>query len=122
MFVFPLDGMTIGCVIGCVIGVVAVVVEGVAVVAVVAAVPDFAVLLDVDDVVGDVVDAVADVPVVAVRVEAFAVLVVAPPACDARPANRPVPATAPASDQRVSFVIRRSPASRLRRLLRFSEW
>jgi hypothetical protein len=44
------------------------------------------------------------------------VLVVAPPAWAARPAKRPVPVSAPASDQRVSFLIRCSPASRSRLL------
>jgi hypothetical protein len=44
------------------------------------------------------------------------VLVVAPPAWAARPAKRPVPVSAPASDQRVSFLIRCSPPSRSRLL------
>jgi hypothetical protein len=47
-----------------------------------------------------------------VRVAFVAVPVVAPPAWDASPAKRPVPATAPASDQRVKCLMRRSPASR----------
>ncbi len=45
----------------------------------------------------------------------FAALVVAPPASAARPANMPVPVRAPTSDQRVSWPIRSSPASRSRR-------
>jgi hypothetical protein len=49
-----------------------------------------------------------------------AVLVVAPPAWAARPAKRPVPVSAPASDQRVSFLIRCRPASRSLRLLGFA--
>jgi hypothetical protein len=45
-----------------------------------------------------------------------AVYVELPPDWAATPANRPVPATAPASDARVTFLMRRSPASRSRRL------
>jgi hypothetical protein len=56
-----------------------------------------------------------DVAFVAV-VALVAVFVVLPPAWAASPANRPVPATAPASDARVTFLMRRSPASRSRRL------
>jgi len=120
MFAFPFDATTVGCVVD----VVAVV--GVEVVAVVAALPDGAVVADVDaDDAAEVFDAaeVLDTAVGAAALAAFEVaLVVAPPAWAARPANRPVPVIAPASDQRVSCVIRRKPASRFRRLLRLSVW
>jgi len=74
----------------------------------------------VDDELDDV-DAAEDVEalveLVAAVVEELAVVVlveltVAPPAWAASPANKPVPASAPASDQRVMCLIRRRPASR----------
>jgi len=46
-----------------------------------------------------------------------AALVVVPPACAASPAKTPVPVSAPASDHRVSFLIRCRPASRAFRFL-----
>ncbi len=55
-----------------------------------------------------VVDEVAVVGVVVV----FFALTVAPPAWAASPANSPLPASAPASDHRVIWRIRRRPASR----------
>jgi hypothetical protein len=45
--------------------------------------------------------------------------VVVAPEWAARPANRPVPVSAPATDQRVRCLIRRRPASRSLRLLTF---
>ena len=118
MLVFAFDATTVGCVVD----VVAVVGVEVVDVAVAAEAPDVAAVGDVDvDVDFEAAVNVLDVLEVVVRAAAFAV-VVAPPAWDARPANSPVPVMAPASDQRVSLVIRRSPASRFRRLLRLSRW
>ena len=89
----PLDGATV---------------TGVAVVGVVAAVPmDAELVVDFEP-----AEAAVDWPVALV-----AVLVVVPPAWAASPAKTPVPVNAPASDQRVSFLIRRRPASRYSRLL-----
>ena len=89
----PLDGATV---------------TGVAVVGVVAAVPmDAELVVDFEP-----AEAAVDWPVALV-----AVLVVVPPAWAASPANTPVPVSAPASDQRVSFLIRRRPASRPPRVL-----
>jgi hypothetical protein len=114
----PLDAETIGDVVGVVAGVV---VGLVAVVACVAGVAAVAVVAP--EVVGaaDVLEVLAVLGVV-VCAAALAELVVAPPACEARPANRPVPVMAPASDHRVNFVIRRRPASRCWRLLRMRVW
>jgi hypothetical protein len=98
----PLDGATV---------------TGVAVVGVVvAAVPVDAELPVFAEVVVDFepAEAAVDWPVVLA-----AVLVLVPPAWAASPANTPVPVSAPASDQRVSFLIRRRPASRPSRLLVF---
>jgi hypothetical protein len=90
---------------------------GVVVVVVVAAVLGV-VVADVAPVVDDEPDeveellglgaAVVEEPVVVV----FFALTVAPPAWAASPANKPVPARAPASDHRVMCLIRRRPASR----------
>ncbi len=52
----------------------------------------------------------------------FAVFVVVPAAWAASPAKTPVPVNAPASDQRVSFLIRFRPASRSFRLLGLAAW
>jgi hypothetical protein len=99
----PFDGDTNGAVV------VGVAVEGVAVEGVVVAdVPEVALLLPLVELVD--VDEL-DVAVVA-GVLVDLVLTVLPPAWAASPANRPVPATAPASDHRVIFLIRRRPASR----------
>jgi hypothetical protein len=101
--------MTAGFVAGTTIGAVTVVVVGAVVVGV-----------DFDAVVG-VVELGAAVAATVVRSATLvAELVVVPPAWDARPANRPVPVSAPSSDQRVSRLTRRSPASRFLRLRRFS--
>ena len=64
---------------------------------------------------GDVVEELVElVAVVAVEplVVVFLALTVAPPAWAASPANKPVPARAPASDHRVICLMRRRPASR----------
>jgi hypothetical protein len=101
----PLDGATV---------------TGVAVVGVVvAAVPVDAELPVFAEVVVDFepAEAAVDWPVALV-----AVLVVVPPAWAASPANTPVPVSAPASDQRVSFLIRRRPASRFFPLPAFAVW
>ena len=60
----------------------------------------------------ELVELVAAVPAVVVVVVVFLALTVAPPAWAASPANKPVPARAPASDHRVICLIRRRPASR----------
>jgi hypothetical protein len=118
--------MTVGYVAGTNIGAVTVVVVGavvVGVVAVVAEVPE--VLAERTDAGVDfdaVVGVGATVAATVVRRVTFNALLVVPPASDARPANRPVPVSAPASDQRVSCLIRRNPASRFLRLRRFSAW
>jgi hypothetical protein len=70
---------------------------------------------------GRVVDADRDVEGEGVAVTAFVDAFVDEaalprPTCAARPANSPVPVSAPASDQRVTWAIRRSPASRALRL------
>jgi hypothetical protein len=52
----------------------------------------------------------------------LAALVVVPPACAASPAKTPVPVSAPASDHRVSFLIRCRPASRAFRVLGSAWW
>jgi len=98
----PLDGATV---------------TGVAVVGVVvAAVPVDAELPVLAELVGDfeLDDAAVDWPVALV-----AALVVVPAAWAASPAKTPVPVNAPASDQRVSFLIRCRPMSRSSRLLAF---
>jgi hypothetical protein len=64
---------------------------------------------DEPDEVEELVELVAAVPAVLV---VFLALTVAPPAWAASPANKPVPARAPASDHRVICLIRRRPASR----------
>ncbi len=80
---------------------------------------------DVEDDFDDVEEEVAALEVPAFEVVAaacFAVVAAAlavVPTWAARPANRPVPVSAPASDQRVRCLIRRSPASRSLRLLAF---
>jgi hypothetical protein len=65
-------------------------------------------LEDVDEELVELVAGVVDELVVVV----FFALTVAPPAWAASPANKPVPARAPASDHRVMCLIRRRPASR----------
>ena len=90
------------------------------------------VVVAVDGVVAADVPAVAELPSLAALVlvvdfefdevavdwltDLVPLLAVAPPAWAARPAKRPVPVNAPASDQRVSFLIRARPASRSRLL------
>ena len=90
----------------------------VGVVALVADVPDvLAALADDPD---DAEEAVEEFDEVAVA--CFAVVVAVPvvaPAWAASPVNRPVPVSAPASDQRVRCLMRRRPASRFLRLLAF---
>ena len=88
----PLDGATV---------------TGVVELPVLAEAPVFAELVDFE-----LDEAAVDWPVALV-----AVLVVVPPAWAASPAKTPVPVNAPASDQRVSFLIRRRPASRSPRVL-----
>ena len=91
---------------------------------------DGATVVVVAAVVGVVVAEEADVPaellVLDLEVDAVALdwlavleaaLVVVPPACAASPAKTPVPVSAPASDHRVSFLIRCRPASRAFRVL-----
>jgi hypothetical protein len=102
----PLDGATV---------------TGVAVVGVVAEVPVEAELPVLPELVVLVVDFEPD-DVAVDWLAVLAVLVVVPPAWAASPAKRPVPVSAPASDQRVSFLIRRRPASRSFRLLGFTAW
>jgi hypothetical protein len=100
----PLDGATVTVVV---VGVVVAAVPVDAELPVLAELPVFAELVDFE-----LEEAAVDWPVALV-----AVLVVVPPAWAASPAKTPVPVNAPASDQRVSFLIRRRPASRYSRLL-----
>lgn len=64
----------------------------------------------------------AVVAVLAVLAELAELVVLVPPAWAASPAKTPVPVNAPASDQRVSFLIRFRPASRSFRLLGLAAW
>jgi hypothetical protein len=100
----PLDGATVTGVAA--VGVVVVDAPEVAAVALLAVV-DF----ELDEV-------AVDWPAVVVAA-LVAELVLLPPAWAASPAKTPVPVSAPASDQRVSFLIRCRPASRSFRLLAF---
>ena len=104
----PLDGATVTGVV--VVGVVVAAVPVDAELPVLAEVPVFVEFVDFE-----LDEAAVDWPVALV-----AVLVAVPPAWAASPANTPVPANAPTSDQRVSFLIRRRPASRSSRLLVFA--
>jgi hypothetical protein len=79
-------------------------------------VPAFAVLPVLGELVL-VVDLELDGAALGWLADLVAVLAVVPPACAARPAKTPVPVSAPASDQRVSFLIRFRPASRSSRFL-----
>ena len=101
----PLDGATVTGVV--VVGVVVAAVPVDAELPVLAEVPVFVEFVDFE-----LDEAAVDWPVALV-----AVLVVVPPAWAASPATTPVPVSAPASDQRVSFLIRRRPASRPPRVL-----
>jgi hypothetical protein len=91
------------------------------VVAVVADVPE--VRVELAGVVVDDFDEVAEEVALAwfavVPTVLWAAALVVAPACAARPAKRPVPVRAPATDQRVRCLIRRRPASRSLRLLGF---
>jgi hypothetical protein len=94
--------------VGAVVVVVVAAVLGVVVADVAPLVDDEPDEVELDDVVEELVELVA---VEALGV-VFLALTVAPPAWAASPANRPVPARAPASDHRVICLIRRRPASR----------
>jgi hypothetical protein len=95
------------------------VLDAATVVGVVADVPD--VLAALADDLDDAEEAVEEFDEVAVACVAVVVAVpVVAPAWAASPANRPVPVSAPASDQRVRCLMRRRPASRFLRLLAFS--
>jgi hypothetical protein len=98
----PLDAETVGMVV------VVFVVAGVVDAEVAALVPEVVLVVDRADEV-DAADAALEAAVFAA---VLALLTVAPPAWAASPANRPVPASALASDHRVMRLIRRSPASR----------